>query len=91
MIKIVIADDDDIFRNGLKLIIEQDKDIHAKTASDIFGIKLEDVTKDMRRTAKAVNFGILYGILTYLCIVLILSFGLCYILINNINQYFKSL
>ena len=44
---------------------EQDKDIHAKTASDIFGVKLEDVTKDMRRTAKAVNFGILYGISSF--------------------------
>ena len=38
------------------------KDIHAKTASDIFHVPMEDVTKDMRRNAKAVNFGILYGI-----------------------------
>ena len=38
------------------------KDIHTKTASDIFHVKEEDVTKDMRRNAKAVNFGILYGI-----------------------------
>ena len=38
------------------------KDIHAKTASDIFHVPMEDVTKDMRRSAKAVNFGILYGI-----------------------------
>ena len=38
------------------------KDIHAKTASDIFHVKEEEVTKDMRRNAKAVNFGILYGI-----------------------------
>ena len=44
---------------------EEDKDIHAKTASDIFGIPLENVTKDMRRTAKAVNFGILYGISSF--------------------------
>ena len=41
------------------------KDIHAKTASDIFHVKEEDVTKDMRRQAKAVNFGILYGISGY--------------------------
>ena len=40
-------------------------DIHAKTASDIFGIPIEEVTKDMRRTAKAVNFGILYGISSF--------------------------
>ena len=40
-------------------------DIHAKTASDIFGIPIEQVDKDMRRTAKAVNFGILYGISSF--------------------------
>ena len=39
-----------------------EKDIHAKTASDIFHVPMEEVTKDMRRNAKAVNFGILYGI-----------------------------
>jgi len=38
------------------------KDIHAKTASDIFHVPIDEVTKDMRRSAKAVNFGILYGI-----------------------------
>ena len=38
------------------------KDIHAKTASDIFHVPMNEVTKDMRRSAKAVNFGILYGI-----------------------------
>lgn len=42
-----------------------DKDIHTKTASDIFGIEESMVTKDMRRTAKAVNFGILYGISSF--------------------------
>ena len=44
---------------------EEGKDIHAKTASDIFGVPLDEVTKDMRRTAKAVNFGILYGISSF--------------------------
>ena len=43
----------------------EEKDIHAKTASDIFHVPIEDVTKDMRRTAKAVNFGILYGISSF--------------------------
>ena len=38
------------------------KDIHAQTASDIFGIPIDKVDKNMRRNAKAVNFGILYGI-----------------------------
>ncbi len=42
-----------------------DIDIHAKTASDIFKCELDSVTKDMRRAAKAVNFGIIYGISSY--------------------------
>ncbi|MDE5616777.1 MAG: DNA polymerase I, partial [Clostridia bacterium] len=37
-------------------------DIHATTASKVFGVPLEMVTADMRRQAKAVNFGIIYGI-----------------------------
>jgi DNA polymerase-1 len=42
------------FRNG--------EDIHAATASKIFGIPISEVTSDMRRKAKTANFGILYGI-----------------------------
>lgn len=38
------------------------EDIHAVTASQVFGVALKDVTPDMRRNAKAVNFGIVYGI-----------------------------
>ncbi len=38
------------------------EDIHSKVASDIFGVPIENVTKVMRRTAKAVIFGIVYGI-----------------------------
>ncbi len=38
------------------------EDIHAATASKIYGIPLNDVTKDMRRKAKTANFGIIYGI-----------------------------
>ena len=37
-------------------------DIHAMTASKVFGVDEKDVTPDMRRKAKAVNFGIIYGI-----------------------------
>lgn len=40
-------------------------DIHTKTAMDVFGVDNESVTSDMRRTAKAVNFGIVYGISDY--------------------------
>ena len=36
-------------------------DVHALTASKVFGVGIEEVTKDMRRKAKAVNFGIVYG------------------------------
>ena len=46
----------------LQQAFKNDIDIHTKTASDIFGIPIEGVTKDMRRMAKAVNFGIIYGI-----------------------------
>ena len=45
------------FKSGL--------DIHTKTASDIYHVPVEDVTKAMRRTAKAVNFGIVYGISSF--------------------------
>ena len=53
--------------NATNLIqaFKEDKDIHAKTASDIYKVPMEEVTKDMRRTAKAVNFGILYGISSF--------------------------
>ena len=55
------------FANAENLIdaFKHGADIHAKTASDIFGIPIEQVDKDMRRTAKAVNFGILYGISSF--------------------------
>jgi len=36
-------------------------DIHTATAAKVYGVDLDDVTKDMRRAAKAVNFGIIYG------------------------------
>ena len=42
-----------------------DQDIHTKTASDIYHVPIEEVDKKMRRTAKAVNFGIIYGISSF--------------------------
>jgi len=44
---------------------KNDIDIHTKTASDIYHIPIEEVTKKERRTAKAVNFGIIYGISSF--------------------------
>lgn len=47
---------------GLKEAFAEDKDIHRDTAARIFGIMPELVTSEMRRQAKAVNFGVVYGI-----------------------------
>ena len=44
---------------------KDDQDIHTATAADVFHVSLENVTGDMRRAAKAVNFGIVYGISDY--------------------------
>lgn len=41
---------------------KQDLDIHTATAANVYGVALDDVTSDMRRNAKMVNFGIIYGI-----------------------------
>ncbi|MGN1060652.1 MAG: DNA polymerase I [Candidatus Coproplasma sp.] len=51
--------------SGCKELIEAyaaDEDVHSVTASQVFGVDLKDVTPHMRRQAKAVNFGIIYGI-----------------------------
>jgi len=47
---------------GLVEAFQQNVDIHSATASKVFGVDLADVTSDMRRKAKMVNFGIIYGI-----------------------------
>ena len=54
--------------SGDKKLIEaynEGKDIHAITASQVFNVPLSEVTPDLRRNAKAVNFGIVYGISSF--------------------------
>ncbi len=46
----------------LKTAFADGLDIHAMTASEMFGVPLKDMTSDVRRRAKAINFGIIYGI-----------------------------
>ena len=46
---------------GLISAFNNDEDIHAKTAAEVFGLELTDVTDRERRAAKAINFGIVYG------------------------------
>jgi DNA polymerase I len=50
---------------GLLRAFRNDEDIHAATASLLFGVEKEEVTKDMRRFAKTVNFGVIYGMSDY--------------------------
>ncbi len=44
---------------------DQDLDIHAAVASEVFGIPLNEVTRDQRNRAKTINFGIIYGVTAY--------------------------
>ena len=46
---------------GLIRAFAEGKDIHRSTASEIFGVPLEQVTSEQRRSAKAINFGLIYG------------------------------
>jgi DNA polymerase I len=46
---------------GLLKAFSNNLDVHRATASEVFGVALEDVTNDQRRKAKAINFGLIYG------------------------------
>ncbi len=46
---------------GLLEAFAEDRDIHQATAGEVFGVALDDVTADQRRSAKAINFGLIYG------------------------------
>jgi DNA polymerase-1 len=50
---------------GLLKAFADDLDVHSATASEVFGTPLEDVTADQRRHAKAINFGLIYGMSSY--------------------------
>jgi DNA polymerase I len=47
---------------GLIDAFNMDIDVHTRTASELYGVSLDKVTSEMRRTAKTVNFGVIYGI-----------------------------
>ncbi|MCP8462680.1 DNA polymerase I [Pseudomonas sp. ZM23] len=46
---------------GLLDAFRHDRDVHRATAAEVFGVPLEEVTSDQRRSAKAINFGLIYG------------------------------
>jgi DNA polymerase-1 len=46
---------------GLLNAFGEDRDIHQATAAEVFGMQLEEVTADQRRSAKMINFGLIYG------------------------------
>ncbi|MBA7616432.1 DNA polymerase I [subsurface metagenome] len=50
---------------GLLSAFQHDEDIHAATAAQIFGVEALQITPDMRRLAKTVNFGVIYGMSDY--------------------------
>ena len=47
---------------GLLEAFRDGQDVHSKTASEVFDVGIKDVTSDLRRNAKAINFGLIYGI-----------------------------
>lgn len=52
----ILSDDEKLIK-----IFKEGKDVHSSVASQVFGVDEKDVTKEMRRKAKVINFGILYG------------------------------
>ena len=82
----ILADMADV--KELKKAFKNNQDIHSMTASQVFGVSIKEVNEDLRRKAKPINFGIIYGITQY---------GLAkQISVSNqeaqdfINQYFKK-
>ena len=82
----ILADMADV--KELKKAFKNNQDIHSLTASQVFGVPINKINEDLRRKAKAINFGIIYGITQY---------GLAkQISVSNqeaqdfINEYFKK-
>ena len=82
----ILADMADV--KELKKAFKNNQDIHSLTASQVFGVPINEINEDLRRKAKAINFGIIYGITQY---------GLAkQISVSNqealdfINEYFKK-
>ncbi len=50
---------------GLVRAFREGRDVHRATAAEVFGVPLADVTADQRRAAKAINFGLMYGMSAY--------------------------
>ena len=48
--------------SGMQGAFNRDEDIHTRTAAEVYGVEIENVSREMRSNAKAVNFGIVYGI-----------------------------
>ena len=46
---------------NLTYAFNNDIDVHSSTAAEVFGVSIEDVSQDQRRSAKAINFGLMYG------------------------------
>ena len=46
---------------SLRAAFAEDRDVHQATAAEVFGVELEAVSADQRRTAKVINFGLIYG------------------------------
>lgn len=77
-----LADDKDLID-----LFNRDVDVHTATAAEVYGRNAEDVTKNMRREAKVVNFGIMYGLSTH---GLVAATGMTYDQAKNfINKYFE--
>ncbi|MBH74318.1 MAG: DNA polymerase I [Dehalococcoidia bacterium] len=50
---------------NLRAAFMADEDVHSATAATVYGVAIEDVSKDMRRIAKIMNFGVIYGLSPY--------------------------